>query len=291
MKNQPSSRRSHFLEKMREYKQKRIAVAKRERPIEQLEQKAQKANVVRPFRKALEKVEVGLIAEIKKASPSKGVIRQNFCPKELAQACAAGGATCLSVLTEDKFFQGAPEYLAEARKSCDLPILCKDFFYDPYQVVEARALGADCILIVIAFLSPKQAKEIADTAREYGMDFLVEVRTKRELEHAIELKPDMIGVNNRYWDHDRLRIDLQISKRIIPEIAGQYLAVVESGIRDPQSMKELQHLGARAFLIGEAIMREDDVVSAVAKFSGKKTGQDEVAVSPTRESTNIPAYP
>jgi indole-3-glycerol phosphate synthase len=252
-----------ILEKIKTYKLEEIAAAKAERPQDAIEAEARDAPSVRPFAKALlqaSKTGYGLIAEIKKASPSKGLIRADFDPAALAQAYAEGGAACLSVLTDGPSFQGAPEYLGEARAACELPVLRKDFMYDPYQVAEARAWGADCILIIMASVSDAQALELEEAALHWGMDVLIEVHDRSELDRAGALASPMIGINNRDLHSFETTLDTtrQLSKFVPPE----RMIVSESGLATPEDLAEMARYGARAFLIGETLMRADDVAAA-----------------------------
>ncbi|SMX48421.1 indole-3-glycerol phosphate synthase TrpC [Maliponia aquimaris] len=252
-----------ILDKIKAYKLEEVAADKATRPLAQVEEAARAAAPVRPFARALTQAAAsgyGLIAEIKKASPSKGLIRADFDPATLARAYEAGGATCLSVLTDTPSFQGAKPFLQQARNACDLPCLRKDFMYDPYQVAEARALGADCILIIMASVSDAQAAELEDCATHWGMDALVEVHDAPELDRALALNSPLIGVNNRNLKTFETTLDCtrQLSKRIP---AGRFL-ISESGLNTPADLADMAAHGARAFLIGESLMRQADVTAA-----------------------------
>jgi indole-3-glycerol phosphate synthase len=252
-----------ILEKIKAYKLDEIVAAKAERPLETIEAEAREANPVRPFADALlqaSKQGYGLIAEIKKASPSKGLIREDFEPAELAHAYAEGGATCLSVLTDTPSFQGAPDDLQQARAACDLPVLRKDFMYDPYQVAEARAWGADCILIIMASVSDTQAAELEEAAEKWGMDALLEVHNREELERASNLKSRMIGINNR--DLNTFETTLDTTRKLAKLVPPDRMIVCESGLNTPEDLAEMARYGARTFLIGESLMRQDDVEAA-----------------------------
>jgi indole-3-glycerol phosphate synthase len=252
-----------ILDTIKAYKLDEIAAAKAERSQDAVEADAASAPRVRPFADTLlqaTKSGYGLIAEIKKASPSKGLIRADFDPAALAAAYADGGATCLSVLTDAPSFQGAPEHLTEARAACDLPVLRKDFLYDTYQVAEARAWGADCILIIMAAVSDAQAAELEEAATRLGMDALIEVHDRSELERAAQLNSTMIGINNR--DLHSFETSLDVTRKLSKFVPPEGLIVSESGFATAQDLADVARYGARAFLIGETMMRADDVAAA-----------------------------
>lgn len=241
-----------------------VAAAKQARPLGALESHILSLSPPRGFVKALRHAlntgHTGLIAEIKKASPSRGVIREDFDPAAIAEAYARAGATCLSVLTEREYFQGDDAYVDAARNACGLPILRKDFMLDPYQVAEARAIGADCILLIAAVLADEQMADLESAAEHYGLDVLVEVHDEEELSRALMLNTRLIGINNR--DLKTLKVDLGVTERLARLIPPGYTAVCESGIGSHADILRMSHVGVHCFLVGESLMKQPDIEAA-----------------------------
>jgi indole-3-glycerol phosphate synthase len=244
-------------------KREEIAGAKAARPLGEVEQAAAAASPPRGFITALRRASVagyGLIAEIKRASPSAGLIRPDFDPAALARAFSRGGAACLSVLTDAPYFQGKPEYLIAARNAVPLAVLRKDFMLDPYQIAESRAMGADCVLLIMAALEDVQAAELEAVAIALGMDVLAEVHNRGELERALRLKTALIGINNR--DLKTLKVDLNTSEELARDIGRERLVVSESGLNGPKDLARMASAGIRCFLVGESLMRQSDIEGA-----------------------------
>ena len=250
-----------ILEKILTRKAGEVAARRAIVSLAEIEQQARSADPVRGFAEALraqvKRKQPAVIAEIKKASPSKGVLREEFVPGEIAKSYQAGGATCLSVLTDIDFFQGADRYLQQAREACTLPVIRKDFMIDPYQIVEARALGADCVLLIVSALADEQMAELAATAKTFGLDVLVEVHDGDELERALKtLDTPLIGINNR--NLHTFELNLETTLDLLPRIPRDRLVVTESGILNRADVELMEISDVYAFLVGEAFMRADN---------------------------------
>jgi indole-3-glycerol phosphate synthase len=259
-----------ILKKIVRRKLEEIAERLQQRPFEQLQRDIAEASPPRGFADAIAaKMEAGLagvIAEIKRASPSKGVLRIDFKPAEIAQSYAKGGAACLSVLTDIDFFQGSDVYLRQARAACQLPVIRKDFIIDPYQVYEARAMGADCILLIAACLEDRQLCELNELAHHLGMDVLIEVHDREELERALKVENRLIGINNRNLRTFEVSLDTTLS--LLPRIPQDRMVVTESGILTREDVMRMRESQVNAFLVGEAFMRAEDPGARLAELFG-----------------------
>lgn len=257
-----------ILKKIVARKHQEVAERQQEVGLAELQKKADQADLPRGFTQALldqrAAGQPAVIAEIKKASPSKGILREDFIPAEIAQRYEACGAACLSVLTDQDFFQGHEDYLKEARAACHLPVIRKDFIVDPYQVFEARALQADCILLIAACLNDEQMSELNLLAHELGMDVLIEVHNQAELDRALKLPNRIIGINNR--DLHSFEVSLQHTWDLLPSIPEDRLVITESGILNPSDVSAMQAHQVNAFLVGEAFMRAEDPGQALQQL-------------------------
>ena len=253
------------LEKILAHKREEVAARKRQRPTSALREQAYDAPPTRGFAASIRaRIDAGapaVIAEVKKASPSKGIIRADFDPEAIARSYAAGGATCLSVLTDEHFFQGHDSYLVAARDAVGLPVLRKDFVIDEYQLLEARVLGADCILLIVAALDIIQLTVLYHTAKGLGLDILIEVHDESELAAALSLSPTLLGINNR--NLKTFETSLETTYQLLSEVPGNVVVVTESGIASRQDVVDMRSRGVNAFLVGEAFMREDDPGAAL----------------------------
>jgi indole-3-glycerol phosphate synthase len=255
---------SNVLEKICADKRVHVDAKMRQRPLNDLKVLLENQDTPRGFINALAQKSPALITEVKKASPSKGTIRQDFDPVQIARAYQDAGAACLSVLTDEPYFQGHDDYFTAIRKAISLPMLRKDFMIDEYQIYESRVLGADCILLIMACLSDNQAAEYYELATSLGMDSLFEVHDEAEMNRALLLKPKMLGVNNR--NLKTLDVDLQTGLNLAQKIPDDVLKVAESGIYAPEHIRDFQNAGYSAFLIGESLMRQDDIRQAVREL-------------------------
>ena len=264
---------SDILNRIVATKREEIALALKKTPLAVMREDAESRLLTRDFEGALRaKIAAGLpgvIAEVKKASPSKGVIRENFIPADIAQSYAEYGAACLSVLTDRHYFQGSSDYLKQARASCDLPVLRKDFMVDPYQVYEARAMGADCILLIAACLEDAQMAELEAVAHGLNMAVLVEVHDRAELQRALKLKTPLVGINNR--DLRTFEVSLDTTLGMLADVPADRLLVTESGILSGDDVRKMREHGVNAFLVGEAFMRAKEPGAALAELFGLPT--------------------
>jgi len=263
---------SDILSEIAAYKRREVVALKQADSQDAVEARARASSPPRGFRTALERAaspgRLALIAEVKKASPSKGVIREDFRPVEIARTYAQAGASCLSVLTEKKYFQGSLSYLGDIRKTVDLPLLRKDFIVDAYQIVEARAAGADAVLLIAACLERQQIGDFIGVAREHGLDVLVEAHTYRELDRALLAGATLVGINNR--DLQSFSLSLHTTLDLLKDIPDDRIVVSESGIRTRGDVKALEYAGVDAILVGESLMREKDIGKKVKELLGKE---------------------
>jgi indole-3-glycerol phosphate synthase len=261
-----------ILEKIVAVKREEIAAAQKKIPFQTMRADAESRVLTRDFEGAVRsKIAAGdaaVIAEIKKASPSKGVLRADFIPADIAQSYAEAGAACLSVLTDRQFFQGQPDYLKQARASCELPVLRKDFMVDPYQIYESRAMGADCVLLIAACLDDVRMQELEAAARSLDMAVLVEVHDRAELDRALKLKTPLVGINNR--NLRSFEVSLGTTLEMLPEVPGDRIVVTESGIATKADVKTMRAAGVHAFLVGEAFMRAEEPGEALAALFGRQ---------------------
>lgn len=260
----------NVLEEICKKKRQHVAHAKAQRSLDDIKSRLKGADKPRGFKAALDakanKNDIALIAEVKKASPSKGVIRADFDPASIAKAYADNGATCLSVLTDEPYFQGADEYLVQVKEACSLPLLRKDFMVDPYQIYESRMLGADCVLLIMAALDDDEASEMYRIARDLDMDVLVETHDEEEIERSLGFVDALIGVNNR--NLKTLDVSLQTGIQFSKDLPLNFFKVAESGIYSNADVCLLKNHGYQAFLVGESLMREDDIGAAVRNLLG-----------------------
>jgi indole-3-glycerol phosphate synthase len=261
-----------ILEKIVAVKREEIAAAQKKIPFQTMRADAESRVLTRDFEGAVRSKiaagEAAVIAEIKKASPSKGVLRADFIPADIAQSYAEAGAACLSVLTDRQFFQGQPDYLKQARASCELPVLRKDFMVDPYQIYESRAMGADCVLLIAACLDDVSMQELEAAARSLDMAVLVEVHDRAELDRALKLKTRLVGINNR--NLRSFEVSLGTTLEMLPEVPGDRIVVTESGIATQADVKTMRAAGVHAFLVGEAFMRAEEPGEALAALFGRQ---------------------
>lgn len=261
---------TNVLSQICDQKRQHIAAAKQKISERELLERCKQQTLPRGFTRALQHKmaagQVGLIAEVKKASPSKGIIREDFSPAAIAKAYEQGGAACISVLTDVPYFQGHDDYLIEARSAIKLPVLRKDFMLEPYQIIESRALGADCILLIMAELSDVQAAELESTAHELGMNVLIEIHDQEELQRALNLKSKLIGINNR--NLKTLDVNLQTTEQLVPLIPKDKLVICESGIFTHADILRMQAVGVHSFLVGESLMRQADITKATQELLG-----------------------